>query len=243
MTTPFKNFKTDLYVLAGSFLYGTANEKSDMDYRGFILEPPECIVGRKVFKAKINQEDDVEWQVWGFQQFFHLCEKFNANVVEILFAPNSHVLEQTRVGLLMRMNRQLFIHKGSIAPILGFALSEYRKATSPNEEEFGGHRKEELEKFRFCTKNGSHAIRLLLQASQLILTRDIVFPLKEADLLLDIKNGNVSREDFIKLWENMLLTIKNQETANPLPEPPTDLLDRLYFDCISERVKIVNTLN
>jgi hypothetical protein len=100
-----------------------------------------------------------------------------------------------------------------------------------------------LQRFGFCTKNASHAIRLLFQASQLILTRDLIFPLKEADLLLDIKNGNVSKEDFIKLWDNMLATVKSQEMANPLSDPPVDLLDRLYFDCISERVKIVNTTN
>jgi hypothetical protein len=52
-----------------------------------------------------------------------------------------------------------------------------------------GNREELLTKYGFDTKFASHLIRLMLEGIELLKTGELQFPLKEAEMLKDIRNG------------------------------------------------------
>lgn len=66
----------------------------------------------------------------------------------------------------------------------------------------------------------SHAIRVLLEAKELLQTGNIIFPLKNKDFIKDIKLGKVNREDIDKFF--------NKELENTLDLVQQDVLQWEY---------------
>ena len=53
-----KVLDADFLCMSGSRLYGTFTEKSDYDYRGYIIPPFEYLIGNKNFESKQLPETD-----------------------------------------------------------------------------------------------------------------------------------------------------------------------------------------
>lgn len=64
-----------------------------------------------------------------------------------------------------------------------------------------GNREELVLKYGYDTKFASHYIRLLEEGIELLETGNLIFPLKNADFILDIKLGKLKIEDIIELGE------------------------------------------
>lgn len=65
-------------------------------------------------------------------------------------------------------------------------------------------------------KSTSHALRTLIQAEELLRTTEIKFPLKERELLLSIKKGELKIEEVQKLIETYLQAVKSLENNTAL---------------------------
>lgn len=71
-----------------------------------------------------------------------------------------------------------------------------------------GSRKELWEKYGFDVKFASNLIRLILQGRELLETENLVFPLKDKKLLLDIKQGKYTLDQVLALSEEFELRFK-----------------------------------
>lgn len=120
----------DYQCITGSRLYGTAryNEQgecvSDVDIRGFVVPPLDYLIGIQQFREGSREGDH---KVYSLQNFLGLLVKGNAQALECLFAPQSHVMKVTPVGQRILDNRSLFIGKHYYKSITGFSYSEWNK--------------------------------------------------------------------------------------------------------------------
>lgn len=122
MTEFFNN--PDLEAVVGSHLYGVATPTSDLDLRGFVVEPPNYLIGLHDFEQKEFEVGDRT--VYGLKKFFKILRVGNTNCLEVLFA--NKFTHLTEFGQMVLDNRHLFISKAYYRAIRGFALAEWRKA-------------------------------------------------------------------------------------------------------------------
>lgn len=83
-----------------------------------------------------------------------------------------------------------------------------------------GSRQELVTKFGYDTKFASHLIRLIVEGIELLSTGDLVFPLKEAELLRDIRNGKYSLDEVLKMADVYEKEIENLYESSSLPHSP-----------------------
>ncbi len=72
-----------------------------------------------------------------------------------------------------------------------------------------GNRQELILKYGMDTKFSSHLIRILLECKELLLTKNIEFPLKERQLIIDIKTGKYKCEEIIKMADELEVEINS----------------------------------
>jgi len=132
----------DLLIMAGSRLYGTSIPESDYDYRGFVVPPFEYLIGLRKFEHRVIQNPDTI--IYSLKRFIELLISGDPTCYEILFAPETNIIERTDIGGILLRNRELFACQRFARRIGGYAQSEWRKVTgiqlipvnhTPNENE------------------------------------------------------------------------------------------------------------
>lgn len=100
---------------------------------------------------------------------------------------------------------------------------------------------ETFNKLKYDTKFASHAVRLLIEAQQLIKYGRIFFPLEEKKLILSIKNGDYDLVRLKDLYELILSETKElvKINENKLPETANyqymnDWLTKTYYTYIKD---------
>jgi hypothetical protein len=83
-----------------------------------------------------------------------------------------------------------------------------------------GNRKELITKFGYDTKFASHLIRLLLEGKELLDTGMLHFPLKERQMLLDIKGGKHSIKFILDLADSLEKEVESSRDNCKLPNTP-----------------------
>jgi len=88
----------------GSHLYGTTTEKSDLDIKGiFIPEardillqriPPVISLSRTKLHGENNTANDVDYELYSPEKYLSLLAKGQSIALEMLFAPDSAILNQ-----------------------------------------------------------------------------------------------------------------------------------------------------
>ncbi|MCK9459595.1 MAG: nucleotidyltransferase domain-containing protein [Proteobacteria bacterium] len=140
-------------VLMGSVAYGVSSDTSDMDVYGFCI-PPKHIVfphldgeisgfGRqkerfeqfqnhhvKLEDALAGKGREYDLSIYNIVKYFQLCMDNNPNMVDSLFVPIECVLHSTQLGVMVRENRKLFLHKGCFQKFKGYAFSQLSKASN-----------------------------------------------------------------------------------------------------------------
>jgi hypothetical protein len=124
--------KPDLCVITGSRLYGTArydengNCLSDTDKRGVVVPPWEYLTVRTFEQQAMEGEaDGLLFSVGFFVKQLIAC---NPQHLELLFVPETHVLECSDLGRELLAMKDAFVCKRFYKRIFGFGNSEWRKA-------------------------------------------------------------------------------------------------------------------
>lgn len=147
----------------------------------------------------------------------------NPNMIELLFTPDDCVTHSTDIGMLVRDNRHIFLHKGSFFRFKGFAYSQISKMRKKDRSE------ERLMKY------GYHACRLLLEAEQILKYRDIDLR-AHSELLQMCKSCEWSVDEVIEWFDDKLIELEEIfELTSALPERPNQSeIKGLLLDCLEE---------
>ena len=79
----------------------------------------------------------------------------------------------------------------------------------------------------------SHLLRLMFEGEELLLTGKITFPLPQAEVVLGVKQGQWSYDQFLGTLENLDTGFNSWYDKSVLPKAPDrNKLSELYFDII-----------
>jgi len=83
-----------------------------------------------------------------------------------------------------------------------------------------GNRRGLLNRYGFDVKFASHLIRLMLEGIELLKTGKLEFPLKDRQLLLDIREGKWTIEQVLEFSEQLEREMESLTISSPLPAKP-----------------------
>lgn len=103
------------------------------------------------------------------------------------------------------------------------------------------HRQDLWTKFGMDLKFGMHAVRLTLEGKELLETGRIEFPLKQKDLLLDIRNGKLSLDEINELMLDTKNELDNYE-GNLRSTPNYDSINKFLIETVEEFFDIITAM-
>ena len=144
-------------TIMGSIAYGVSSDESDFDVYGFCIPPKEDvfphlkgeIVGfgrnqnhfEQYQQHHVWDQDDLggkgrnyDLSIYNIVKYFMLCMENNPNMIDSLYTPQFCVLHITKVGQMIRENRNMFLHKGAWHKFKGYAYSQLHRMESKKHE-------------------------------------------------------------------------------------------------------------
>lgn len=99
---------------------------------------------------------------------------------------------------------------------------------------FGG-RKELVDEYGFDVKFAGNLVRLLLEGKELLETGNLIYPLKERELILDIHKGKYSLADIEKMSKDIEDDINSlHETTNLPAKPRYDEVNKFLVNALEQ---------
>ncbi len=110
----------DFLCVVGSKLYGTDNEDSDLDIRGFTFLPKEFLLGIKKFEQHQNiTSGDIV--VWSVEKYVKMLLNGSSVAFEMLFCPDKFTIRKSEVAQSLIQHKTWFISQRVIKSALGYA--------------------------------------------------------------------------------------------------------------------------
>jgi predicted nucleotidyltransferase len=242
-------------TMMGSVAYGVSNDTSDMDIYGFCM-PPKDLVFPHLTGAIYNfdmpttfeqyQQHHIEDKesnklydinIYNIVNYFRLLQDCNPNMIDSIFTPHRCVLSITKVGTLVRENRNIFLHKGAWHRFKGYAYSQLAKAKSKNPE---GKRKEIVAKYGWDVKFGYHIVRLLDEVEQ-ILTEHTIDLERNREQLKAIRRGEWSLEQMELYFSDKEKQLEKAYLESTLQNyPDKEAIKSLLLNCLEEHYGNLN---
>lgn len=199
-------------LLAGSHLYGTSMEGSDIDIAKVALPSPDEVLG-----LRRPERVGGDTSLYSFSDFARLLLKGSLQHFELLFSDvlrhNSYQAYEAWRGLVEI--RDSFWCRKMISGINGYINAEMRRIERQRRwlrddvfpEERRGHRSfsppSKIVADGWDTKGAYHCVRIIAQANQYEREGTITFPLDPDVIsrLMDIRLGRVSYEEWMSQME------------------------------------------
>lgn len=132
------NLATDMILLcrAGSRVYGTNTDESDLDVKGVLIPPKQYLLGLQKFDqmaapAKFlpyyDGEIPTEGTIYDLHKFVSLALMSNPNILDVLFCRDEDVLFASSAGRALRDARESFISRKAIQTFHGYAVSQLKR--------------------------------------------------------------------------------------------------------------------
>jgi predicted nucleotidyltransferase len=239
-------------TLMGSVAYGVSGDASDSDIYGFCIPQKDMVFphlrgeilgfGRQKKRFEQWQQHHVideearkeyDFSVYSIVKYFQLAMDNNPNMVDSLFTPDFCVQHITRVGVMVRENRRLFLHKGSWHKFKGYAYSQLHKANIKNPEP-GSKRAEIVERFGWDVKFGYHVVRLIDEAEQILSEGDLDLQ-RNREQLKAIRAGEMSLEEVQQWFSLKEKALEELYTSSKLQHKPDErAIKQLLLHCLEE---------
>lgn len=242
---------THYETIMGSEAYGVSSGSSDVDIYGFAIPHKNEVFphlrgdipgfGRQ--KQRFDQyhehhladpsgQKSYDVTVYGIVRYFQLAMENNPNILDSLFTPATCVLHVTRVGNMVRDNRKLFLHKGCWYRFKGYAYSQLHQTSFKNPQ--NSKRKELIDAHGYDTKFAYHGVRLLLEAEQILATKDLNLQ-RDREQLKSIRLGEWTEKE-IKKWASAKTTsLEKLYAESDLPQGPDEpAIKSLLLNCLEE---------
>ncbi len=109
----------------------------------------------------------------------------------------------------------------------------------------GTKRKSDVEKYGFCRKSAAHSIRLVREITELMTTGEIRFPVADCDTLLQIRNGQYSKEAVEEIYKEAVSEAESARTHSVLRDKPDsnkvwEVYTELVANHISNNTEFIN---
>ena len=197
-------------VLSGSHGYGTANENSDTDLRGVLIERPKYLYGLENFEQFEDLPTDTV--IYGLKKFVRLCCNANPNALELLGVEEDCIVQMTEKGKILRDNAELFLSKRVISSFGNYAVAQLRRLQNAlchdtyNEKEQQNHLRNtfnaQLEHFRRTyTSFDQGAIHIDIDP-------------ESGELVFDIDLKKYPVKDFVGIYSELHSTAKFYQKLN-----------------------------
>ena len=220
-------------VYSGSISYGTNNENSDIDIRGFAKEYLSDILLERPFE--VYEDEKTDSVIYGLRKFVNLCKNANPNVLELLGVKDEHILYMNEIGKLIRDNVHLFLSKKAFKSFSGYATAQLRRLQNAlahdryNQEEKEKHILKSIESMMLVTED------------QYKLNKgDIKFFLKDSLVHLSVNIDSISLRQFNAINGSLHTMLNCYDKLNNRNRKKDDNhlfkhamhLIRLYFTCL-----------
>lgn len=186
-----------LKVSTGSHLYGTNMDKSDMDYQGIFVPPKQYVYGlhrcEQVILNTKHKDEMIDYTCFNLIKYIQLAIANNPNILSLLYTPQKNIHFINHQGQLLIDNRELFLSKKSYHSFRGYAHAQKKKLIIKAPLE--GKRRELFDKYGYDTKFAMHLIRLLYEALDIMVGKEIIYPCPHNKYLLRIRNGEISLDE------------------------------------------------
>lgn len=207
--------------LVGSHAYGYATPESDLDWMSVYVGYLSDYFGLTKANTKHLVSQEVDITQYEFLEFIKLCVNFNPNVIPLLFLEDSaYRIRCHQLGSALINMRSAFVTKKAYNTLMGYAVSQERKAKDNVTEKLGQKRKDLIAKYGYDVKAAAHTVRLLRLAKHLFLYDEVRLT-EGCDECLEFRTGKYSKEDF----ENRFSVLKSEvqkafDENKTLPESP-----------------------
>jgi len=198
-------------VISGSHGYGTSNEGSDTDLRGFLVEDKRYLLGIDSFEQFEDHPTDTV--IYSLKKFFSLCRAANPNTLELLGVDGDCVVIMSEAGRKVRDNADMFLSKRVIGSFGNYAQAQLRRLSNALcHDQFDAGRQERhlrdlldanLDYFnRKYTAFKKNAIRLYVDQN------------RGNGILADIHLEGYPLRDFERFYSEMRETVKTYDKLN-----------------------------
>ena len=122
-------------TIFGSHLYGTANNNSDMDFKGIFMPSKEQIYLGRIPKCLIqntkkgnckNTNKDIDIELYSLHYFIHLACEGETVALDMLHAPDIMILESSEIWKYIVSERDRFYTK-NLKAFVGYARRQASK--------------------------------------------------------------------------------------------------------------------
>ena len=275
---------TQYETMMGSVAYGVSSDTSDCDIYGFCIPPKNVIFphlsgeilgfGRQIQRFEQYQKHHIrdpdalggkgrsyDFAIYNIVKFFQLCMENNPNMVDSLFTPINCVLHSTKIGDMVRENRQVFIHKGAWHKFKGYAYSQLHKIRTreqiregeakilaweeanskgekvgpkPKYRSVAGKRRANIIDKGYDTKFAYHVVRLLDEVEQILETGDLDLQ-RAKEHMKAVRRGEVPLEEIKALFEIKQKELEKLYHNSKLPKKPNEeTIKNLLINCLEE---------
>jgi predicted nucleotidyltransferase len=212
--------------IGGSELHGAkVGVTDDLDLYGIFIEQPEEALGltsRPHFiwstasDEQRNGPDDVDLTLYSLRRWAHLAAKGNATALHFLFADATAV--SSPAWDRIQASSSLFLVKHSADQFLGFADNQYKRIRGEAGRGKKGRRPEYECIHGYDTKAAMHCLRLYLECAELMREGRITLPRPERDLLIEVRQGIYTLEQFEQLCSDLRRQAEKAALSSFLPE-------------------------
>ena len=237
-------------VLTGSHNYNMNTPESDKDYKIFVLPTFDDLYHGKEFSTSHVGETE-DYDVHDIRKVSHLWWKANINFVEVLFSSESYVNQKLKPKTKNIIN-VIFQHKNEIArmnlPYLHDACIGMHLNKKGQVSKGTAGTQHLVDKFGYDTKQAMHSLRVLDFLKRFSSNGFTDFKkaiwyddeFLDKNWLLAIKNGRLTKDEYLTLAELFLIEVKKLEEIykgrKPNEETREHLL-RLVKDMVKEELE------
>jgi Predicted nucleotidyltransferase. len=242
---------TEYETILGSHAYGLATETSDIDIFSFCIPPIELIFPSSFGKIHgfstaiptftgyypshiMYQNKSHDLTIYNIVHYFRLLLESNPNILDSLFSSQDCILNQTKIGKMVRDNRSLFVTKLCKKTYLGYAYKQKHKLQAKWNPDSLSKRRILIEKYGYDVKYAYNLVRLVNEARQILQSGQIDLHYRKKDLQ-DIRTGAWSKHEVLNWFADQEKELHQLCKSCDLPEMPDEVkITQLLFDCLEE---------
>lgn len=227
--------------VGGSELHGAkVMGTDDLDIYGTYIEPPELMLGLETLPHYVwstagndrrNGPVDVDVTLYSLRKWTTLACKGNPTALHFLFAKDSL---QNPIWASVIERKDSFLSRTCGKHFMGFANDQLSRVSGKRGRGKKGQRPELEQKFGYDVKAAMHAIRLLGECKEILLSGTITLPRPERDLLIRVRTGKFSLERVLDMANKLFAECEKATGKSVLPEKVdrhavSDVLSHAYL--------------